>query len=216
MGPIGRMGLIGPIESNAGLRGSPMPSSRRSRDFKDDDFDDWPRRRPPSSSSGVKIVAIIFGFFLVIVLICGGLVYYMVYSARKTVDRMQDDLQKMAQEHQAKEANSDRGKAQRAADQFIQEVKGNRIDAAYRMTSAAYQKRVTPEDFRALVTQSRDVLLRAMPFMPDVFAPDTGPTYVFNQKLAGPRGFSDISVTVIKEGGEWKVDQFRVDRDQRP
>src|SRR5262245_64615013 len=120
-----------------------MPGPRRSRDFEDDDFDDPPRRRPPSGgSSGVKIVAIIFGFFLVIVLMCGGLVYYMVYSARKTVDRMQDDLQKMAQDHQAREANSDKGKAQRAADQFLQELKGSRVDAAYRMTSAAYRQRV--------------------------------------------------------------------------
>jgi hypothetical protein len=195
-----------------------MPRSRRSDDFDDDDFDaPRPRRRPQSSGgTGVKIVAIIFGFFLVIVLMCGGLIYYMVYSARKTVDRMQDDVQKMAQEHQAKEANSDKGRAQRAADAFIQELKGRRIDAAYRMTSSTYQKQTTLNEFRALVTQSGDVLQRAMPFLPDVFAPDTGPTYVFTQKLAVPRGFSDISVTVTKEGAEWKVDQFRVDRDRGP
>jgi hypothetical protein len=194
-----------------------MPRSRRSDDFDDDEFDRPPRRRPQSGgSSGVKIVAIIFGFFLVIILMCGGLVYYMVYSARKTVDRMQDDLNKMAQEHQAKEANSDRGKAQRAADAFIQELKGNRIDAAYRMTTAAYRQRVSPDEFRALVNQSADVLKHAMPFLPDVFAPDNGTTYVFTQKLAVPRGFADISVTMIKEGAEWKVDQFRVDPDRGP
>src|SRR5262245_12001240 len=194
-----------------------MPRPRRSDDFDDDDFDDRPRRRPPSGgSSGVKIVAIIFGFFLVLVLICGGLVYYMVYSARRTVDRMQDDLNKMAQEHQAREANSDKGKAQRAADAFIQELKGNRIDAGYRMTSAAYRQRVSPDEFRTLVTQSRDVLQRAMLFLPDVFAPDTGPTYVFTQKLAILGGLTDISVTMIKEGAEWKVDQFRVDRERGP
>jgi hypothetical protein len=194
-----------------------MPRSRQSDDFDDDDFDRPSRRRPPSGgSSGVKIVAIIFGFFLVIILMCGGLGYYMVYSARKTVDRMQDDLNKHMQERQAAEANSDKGKAQRVADAFIQELKGRRIDAAYRMTSAAYRLRVSPDEFRALVTQSGDVLQHAMPFLPDVFAPDMGPTYVFTQKLPGPRGFTDVSVTVIKEGAEWKVDQFRVDRDRGP
>ena len=47
----------------------------------------------------------------------------------------------------------------------------------------------------------------------DFFAPDSGATYVVTKKGRDAGAFVDVKLTMIKEGGGWKVDQINVGKD---
>lgn len=199
----------------------------RSRRFEDDDEDDFPARRsrrdePPASggNTAVKIIGIIGGVLVVLFLVCGGLVYYVFYSTKKAVNEVGQDVakrvDKMAEEARAREKeleNSDKSVSHRAAEAFVQELKGRRTDAAYDLTTAAYQKRVTREEFATLLEQYKDQVGTGVPFTKDFGAPDMGTSYSYKKTLHNLKGggFLEMLVTMVKVGTAWKVDQFTIE-----
>ena len=104
---------------------------------------------PPESGGGntaVKIIAIIGAVLLGIAVVCGGVVYYLVYSVKKGVSSLQEQITQEMEKQKKQRENSNKTKAQKVVDAFMQELKGNRIEAAYQMTTAAYQKRVSLDE----------------------------------------------------------------------
>ena len=55
------------------------------------------------------------------------------------------------------------------------------------------------------ITNAGD-LGRTFPPGADLFAPETGSTYAFDLSI----GFKKITVTAIKQGGQWVIDVFTV------
>jgi hypothetical protein len=202
------------------------------RRFEDDDYDRPSRRRrsEPSNDGGntaVKIVAIIGGIVLLFALICGGLVGYGIWSARKAADEASREfaktadkqLDKMAEEQRLREKereSSDRAVSLRAAEAFSQELKGRRVDAAYALTTVEYQRRVTRAEFAELLDQHKDELNTGLPFREDIFAPEQGTSYIYKRNLfaRGGGGFLELSITIVKVGNTWKVDQLSIEPDR--
>ncbi|HEV3145915.1 MAG TPA: hypothetical protein VGZ47_18665 [Gemmataceae bacterium] len=211
-----------------------MAKSQRPQDYDDDDVAEEPRRRSGSKSNNnslVMIFAIIGGVALVLILVCGGVAFYLVHATKRTVDQAQDKFQENAfknlekhqndfakemQDKKNAEANSDKNKSKDLAESFMQEVKGNRTDAAYKMTSADFQKRMSKNDFAAFVKKNASALQQFRTFFPDFGGSSTGSTFTFNEKLlVAGAGFHNLTLTVIKEGNGWKVDQFSIEPDKR-
>jgi hypothetical protein len=203
----------------------------RQRDYDEEDDRDYreerrPRRRrdqdeepAPSGGGGstaVKIIAIIGGVFLLIALICGGAVYYVVSSAKKGLTNLQEKLSEEIEKEKKRQENSDKTKSKKFADSFLQELKANRSDAAYQMTSAGYRQRVPQDQFAELLKQHSATIGAAMPFRINPFDPDMGTTYRYTASSFAQGKRWEIAVTVVKEGQNWKVDQLSVDEKQGP
>lgn len=199
-----------------------MARIRRDDDY--DDFDDDPRprrRRPQDDSTGmtaVKIVAIIGGVVVTVVLTCGGLAYYAISSVFQTADKLQakvgEQFEKMRKEQEKQQqelANSDKEKSKEFANNFVQEVRGQRGDAAYAMTTPAYQGRVSLEQFKELIAKQAKVLERFGGFFTDIHAPDKGTTYTFKESIPDFGKLKKLLVTAVKQGNGWKVDQFSIE-----
>ncbi len=193
---------------------------RQPRDGDDDnDFEETPRPRakPAGGNTAVKVLAILGGVLVVITLICGGLIFMVYRSVARGFNdvqqQMQQDMQKNAarrgeeqKQQEAAAANSDKVKATAAAEAFIQEVKGGRAGAAYRMMSADYRRRTTEAEFAKLVAANSAGKGSTSPVRADLFAPDSGTTYTFEVWA----GFKTVKLTAIKENGAWAIDVYTV------
>jgi hypothetical protein len=202
-----------------------MARPRLSDDY--DDFDDTPpgRRPVPDLSSGmssVKIVAIIAGVVLALALMCGGIGFYAIYAFQRTAEGFQEkigeQMEKMRkeQERQQKEQeNSDKEKSRQFANDFVQELRGGRAEAAYARTTAAYRKRVSLEQLKGLMASQAKALQRFTGFFADPLAPDKGTTFSFTETVLAGGKQRVIRVTAVKAKEAWKVDQFAVEEEER-
>ena len=202
-----------------------MARPRLSDDY--DDFDDTPpgRQSVPDLSSGmsaVKIVAIISGVVLTLALLCGGLGLYAIYAFFKTAEGFQEKIgeqiekARKEQERQLKEQeNSDKQKSRQFADDFVQELRGGRVEGALGMTTAAYRQRVSLKQLAELTTSQAKVLQRFTGFLADPLAPDKGTAFTFSQTVGAGGNQRVIRVTAVKEKEAWRVDQFAVDEEER-
>jgi hypothetical protein len=198
----------------------------RLRDDYDDDRGDYGDSRPPpdisSGMSTVKIVAIIAGVVLCVALMCGGLAFYAIHSVFSTAEKLQErvvqqveKIQKEQERLQKEQENSDKEKSRQFANGFVQELRGQRGEAAYAMTTAAYQKRVSLEQLKELMARQAAVLRRFSGFFADVLAPNQGATFTFSDSIARGGKQHKLSVTAVKEGAGWKVDRFAVEDDEQ-
>jgi hypothetical protein len=189
-----------------------------------DDFDEpRPPRSPHEEASGgmsaVKIVAIVGAVVLTIALMCGGIAIYAIYAIIKTgenvaqqIEKIQKDQEKLRQEQE----NSDKEKSRQFANGFVQQLREKRAEAAYAMTTAAYQKRVSLEQLKEVMLKQAAVLKQFTGFLADVLAPDKGATYSFNETIRHEGKPRKLSVTAVKQKEAWKVDQFSVEDDNQP
>ena len=197
------------------------PRRRRPDDL--DDFDDRPRRAKAANQQTVLLI--VGGTVLASLLICGGVGLYVYRSmvrgaeevrqqvtraaeqaqaeAKKNVEKAQADHAKRRQE----EESGDKAQATKLMEQFVAEVKADRLDAAYAFTTAAFQKRVTLADFQKTAGPLARGPHRMLHMRPDVFAPAMGTTYTFDGTAGGG---GDVKVVVVREAGKWAVDRFTV------
>ena len=202
--------------------------ARRPRD--DDDDDDRPRsaRRKPKADNTVKVLLIVGGVLVVLVLICAGVGLTVYTSIARGVgnaqQKAQQDFTKMAEQQQKEmnksmdqmgedvrkrqtdAANSDKAKATEAVAAFLQEVKGGRAAAAYRLMSAEFRQRTTEAAFAEFLRANAAQINNTFPPHADIFAPDTGTTYAFDIST----GFKKTNVTAVKQDGKWVIDVFTV------
>ena len=204
--------------------------ARRPRDDDEDDEDDRPRsaRRKPKADNTVKVLLIIGGVLVVVVLICAGVGLTIYTSIARGVgnaqQKAQQDFTKMAEQQQKEmnksmdqmgedvrkrqtdAANSDKAKATEAVAAFLQEVKGGRAAAAYRLMSAEFRQKTTEAAFAEFLRANATDINRTFPPSADIFAPDTGTTYAFDIST----GFKKTNVTAIKQDGKWVIDVFTI------
>jgi hypothetical protein len=194
----------------------------RPDDYDDREYDDDRPVRQTSGGGGsaVKIVAIIAGVVVILFLGCAGIIggcfYWAHRTATKSMENMFSQMDKMQEDQkqrQAAAANSDKSLSKQAAEKFLTEVKARRYEPAYQLTSQSYRKGTTKKEFQDYVTKHYEALTATSPMQEDFFAPDSGTTYVVTKKGRDAGAFVDVKLTMIKEGGGWKVDQINVGKD---
>ncbi len=196
------------------------------------------RRKPlkDSENSTVKILLILGAIFLSILLVCGGVIAYVAYLMHRSYEntmewasaesqRMQGEMaaqqQKMQEEALARQRQfeeetrkrqealptSDRAKAQSFVRSWVKQVHEKRLDDAYALTSAAYQRRVSRQEFDRFAARNPNIGL-----FPPNFGFDQGPLqgaqFTFSWTGHASRGFTNYTVTVIKVGGVWLIDDI--------
>ena len=196
---------------------------RRRRDEDSDDEDDDPRpvrRRATSGGSGNTVVLALAGTVLGVFLICGGVALYVYRSVARGVDQVQQnmksDMERMRVEQEQRKKDkegSDKALAGKAVDQFLVEVKADRPEAAYQLTTADFRRRVSPDEFRKQIAGLADASVRWLEMRADFFAPDDGSTFVFDS--SGGFG-TTVKITAVREAGKWLIDRFGVTRGEWP
>jgi hypothetical protein len=154
-------------------------------------------REAEESSSGktvIIVVGIIAGVILVIVLACAGLGYF----AFKAMGPAFNSAMQMAQDIQ--QANA-------AGLAFLGDLAADRLDEAYKRTSKSYQEGQNLEAFRKLIAKHPNVKNSAYTM---AGANVTPPRFSFKFTLTGANGAVSGNIVVIKEGEEWKIDQFSI------
>jgi hypothetical protein len=101
-------------------------------------------------------------------------------------------------------------KAQLAAQEFVQELGSMGPEAAYKRTSKGFQSRQSPAQFRAFVDRNPGLKSAQMPtFQVD---PNTmsDTSSKFHATIPTASGTIFGTIKMVKEGDEWKVDEFTI------
>jgi hypothetical protein len=110
---------------------------------------------------------------------------------------------------QRNEKIEEKRKATQLANSFIADAKAGRNADAYAMTSAAYRKRVSQEQFAELTREYANTLRAMQSFRSQVIIEqDLDPPFAYSDTKPTRGGFLKVEVTVVKEGDAWKVDRF--------
>jgi hypothetical protein len=150
---------------------------------------------PKKSNKTLLIVSIVAGVVLVIVLVCGGVGYF----AIQAISKVASSAMEMVQDVQS-------GRV--AGEDFLSDVANDRLEAAYGRMTAAYQKGRSLDEFRKLIDQSPVLKTHTSRTQSGITV--TPPKVVIQATLNRPTGASACTLQVIKEGEQWKVDQFTV------
>jgi hypothetical protein len=150
-----------------------------------------------SSKVTLIVVGSVVGGLLLLLLACGGLVFYGVHRAGQTLGpqlQAQFELQM----------------ADGAVQGFLNDLGGGQVDAAYDSTTPAFRAKQTLPQFKKFV--ERNPLLKK--FTTAEHAPvNNAPgarQLTLNYTLNGEGGPLTMTVQVVKEGEEWKVDSVSV------
>jgi hypothetical protein len=196
----------------------------RRDDDDDDDYDDRPRRRRKQSSSGSGnmwlILGVVGGVILLAIAGCAGVIIWSVNKAGEGFNQIMASA--MAEE---------------AAEQWMEDVKGGKTKLAYDATSSGFKSRQTQQQFEQFV--ARNPTLTKHSFRTPNFTPNQGgdgkpivikyrlhtsdPDDDFLDDEDAPRPKTkpkakkgpnvpeiDVTITMINEGGVWKVDSLTI------
>jgi hypothetical protein len=160
------------------------------------------------SRTTLIIVGIIGGVVLVFLMVCGGLVYLGIRAFKETMEPLVEGVKEMAE-------------SQAVANQFLENIRANRLDAAYQSTTEGFQKGMSRKAFDELVQKHPELKQPAfsLEFDPRQGAaqpqgqaqikPFSGP-YHFRSVALGKRDkeSGEFTITVAKENGVLKVDEL--------
>jgi len=164
-----------------------------------------------SDNTAVKITAIIGGVIVVIVVSCGVLGYFGIKAMKETVGKTMETFEVMFQDMQQSQA---------AADKFLAEIQTNDLEDAYQSTTETFKKRMSRKEFDELVKKHPALKEPATNMGPDPNSPMAPPTspqalpssyrYLYQAKSKDGKESLDLTVGVIKDAGQMKVDQLTI------
>ena len=169
-------------------------------------------RESSGGSTVIIVLAIIGGIILGIALICGGIAYFAIQKVAPAINA-------------AIEMTQDVQRSVAVAKAFVEDIQSNRLDAAYGMTTEAFQSRMSRKQFEELIAnypelQDASVVRKESlrpdmpnqrPANPNVPAIPSFQTMTYLCPFESSEGKEmELSVTVTKEGDGFKVDQFKV------
>lgn len=201
-------------------------------------YEDPYSRDPDSGSSTMKIVviivAIIAGVFLVVCLLCAGIGFLFWSSARSSLEQAQEraleqaeraqrEMEKVRQEWANLDADSGEGK--RFAEAFLRAIREQRFADACRETTAAFKKQFPGEKELAAFSRAHPALGRPAVLFDEDFA-QQGRTRL-RYSVTGWEGtgvppkmtrftMTKFTLTVVKEGLNWKVDDLAESPNELP
>jgi hypothetical protein len=173
-------------------------------------------RRGPQreDNSGLWIVlGVVGGGLLLLVLVCGGAIYMITSAIRDTTQTMSQAGQEMAKQigDLAREQQAEQ-QARQTARAFLDDCLAGRLNAAYEVTTAAFKKRFTQDQFKDLLAK-HPVGPRAPLNLNEVL---TFGLQRYRVTAAAPAGEPVLlTVTLAQDGNVWKVDQLTVDGPER-
>ena len=172
-----------------------------------------------SDNSAVKIVAIIGGVIVVIVVSCGVLGYFIVKAGREMAGEFKETVSKAMETAEA--MAQDTQQSQMAANNFVRDLQTGNVDIAYQSTTEEFKKRMTRKDFDELLKKHPS--LRGGLITPPQIEMDEGApppmspqalpsSYRYRYQASEKDGKENVklTVTVIKEGGQMKVDELTI------
>jgi hypothetical protein len=157
---------------------------------------------PRQSDNTLKIVLIVVGAIVLIialvVLACAGVVYFGVRTASNAASNAFASVGEMIN-------------AQTAVESFMVDVRAGRGAAAYASTSTKFRARQSQEEFQAFLDQHPELKRASGNAMQPVQPMGKQTTMKFRMTLADNQGqFVVVTVDLVKEGEQWKVDAFDV------
>jgi len=166
-------------------------------------------RRQDNSALWI-ILAVVGGGLFVLMLLCGGIAYLWL-----SILRTGEEMVREAPQHffkavgEVRRAADDNLRSAQTAGAFLNDCLAGRLNAAYAATSAGFRKTMTAEQLKALLEEHP---VRKGPAPVTVVGdPLLGP-HQYRHTAAGPVGEQVIfSISMIREGDTWKVDQFALD-----
>ncbi len=168
------------------------------------------------SRTAIMIVGIVGGVVLAFLLVCGGLVYLGIRAFKETMQPMMEGVKEIVE-------------SQGVADEFVANIRANRLDAAYQSTTENFKKGMSRKAFEELVQKHPE--LKQQAFAQD-FDPRQGPgqpqgqpqikafsgpyRYRFSVQGKDDKESAEFTVTVAKENGVLKVDELTVFKKENP
>jgi len=177
----------------------------------------------------VIIVAIIAGVFLTVCLMCAGFGLLFYFSAKSSLEkaqeqaweqaeRVQRDLERARQQWEQLDAESGEGK--RFAEAFLRAIREQPFADACRETTAAFKERFRGEKELAAFSRAHPALGRPAVLVDEDFAQHGGSRlrYSFTgwEGAGVPPRMTKFTLTVVKEGLNWKVDDLAQSPDEFP
>jgi hypothetical protein len=164
-----------------------------------------------SDNTAVKIIAIIGGVLVVIVVSCGVLGYFGIKAMKETVGKTMETFEVMMQDMQQSQAT---------ADKFLTEIEMNNLEEAYQSTTEAFKKRMSRKEFDELVKKHPALkepatnmgMDQATPMAPPTSAQTLPSSYRYRYHAQSKDGKEtlDLTIGVIKNEGQMKVDQLSI------
>lgn len=133
-------------------------------------------------------------------------------DSEKRIRDQRESIEKARRDaDQRRQAAENRIRAQQAIDAVLAEVRSNRVEEAYKLTTAGFRSRVRLEEFRTLtaIFVRRDDRVLAM--RPDQTQPADGKSFTFTS-FGGRR--TSAKMTVVNDGSRWLIDQFTVENQE--
>jgi uncharacterized membrane protein len=157
------------------------------------------------SNTAVIIVVVVLGVVLLIAAVCGGLVYFMVRTTQQMAERMVDVMEEALEEQQRSAAESER-----AARAFLDDLRGNRLEAAYRATTPDFQKGMTQDELAKVVAQHAFLkeTKRGERIELDLITPESAEHEYQAWIDVAPGKQASVSIVVRKIGEGWQVDRL--------
>ncbi|MBM4091825.1 MAG: hypothetical protein FJ276_20715 [Planctomycetes bacterium] len=190
---------------------------------------------PPQSGAKTTVIvlAIVVGVLMVLFLMCGGLVLVafrwtrsavdtnmrqLVEQAEKQAQEARERQEKVYEENQAEWAGQ--GEGQRFAERFLAALRENRFADAYRETTATFREKYHSDKDLEQFTRAHSALQKpAMLFDADFNQQDaTRQRFQFNAMEGEMMDMKivKVSVSVVKDGLNWRVDELTVSDDPFP
>jgi hypothetical protein len=157
--------------------------------------EDYVPERKSGGNTALIIVLVIGGVFLVAIAVCGGLGFLFYRSVAPAMQSAMAQVGEMAA-------------AMGEPEVFMQEIAAGQLDAAYGRTSKDYQKRTKVEDFKKFV-DANPALKSASRFASNQSYTPQRTTVHYTLNTADGKSVN-VTVQVVKEGEQWRVDSVTV------
>jgi hypothetical protein len=142
------------------------------------------------------VVGVVTGTLVLCVLACGGLMALFIHKAGKD---MIPQLQ----------AQADLQQAEGAAQTFLNMLSLGQVDAAHQMTTAAFRTRQPLPQFKVFVA-GNPLLTKFTDSDQVPVEPAPGNQRLTFQYTLKGNGILNVTIQVVKEGDDWKVDAMTV------
>jgi hypothetical protein len=180
-------------------------------------YEEHPRPDNSGKTTVWIVVAVVGGVVLVTALICGGIGFFF-FRVFEVAEQAAGDAMQMVNEQMREELRrqESKQKSERVIRSFLQDIEDNQLDAAYGVTTEAFQKRLTRPAFEELLKKHPLKSLRDEdPFRADpteTQQPGTDEVrQTFSRVTKDGRAVA-IRIWAVQEKGEnWKIDRFLID-----
>jgi hypothetical protein len=151
-----------------------------------------------SSNKTVLIIVVAVASVLIVALVvCGGLGYMAFQGAQKAIQS-------------ATQIMNDVNLAQATGERFLGDIASGHLEDAYAATSDGYQKEHNFEQFKQFIDKNAILKSHTSRAMTNTNFNPNQTQMTLQYSLSDPGKTGSCSLTIVKEGEQWKIDRFTV------